>query len=188
MDYPLVRMRRLRKNANIRDIVRETKLNKEDLIYPIYFKEGLKKGQKEEISTMPGQYRYSIEDGVAYAKELEAKGLKSIILFGIPKEETKDTIKEKLKTTLEEVNKQKPEIINQTREYPPFAYYAVLDYIERTNKLVKFHKCNEEEKRALVEETLVFLNGLVEEIRDTTPGEKNGLLEAGLNLTYKKKE
>lgn len=104
------------------------------------------------------------------------------------KEETKDTIKEKLKTTLEEVNKQKPEIINQTREYPPFAYYAVLDYIERTNKLVKFHKCNEEEKRALVEETLVFLNGLVEEIRDTTPGEKNGLLEAGLNLTYKKKE
>ena len=104
------------------------------------------------------------------------------------KEETKDTIKEKLKTTLEEVNKQKPEIINQTREYPPFAYYAVLDYIERTNKLVKFHKCNEEEKRALVEETLVFLNGLVEEIRDTTPGEKNGLLEAGLNLTYKKKK
>ena len=104
------------------------------------------------------------------------------------KEETKDTIKEKLKTTLEEVNKQKPEIINQTREYPPFAYYAVLDYIERTNKLVKFHKCNEEEKRALVEETLVFLNGLVEEIRDTTPEEKNGLLEAGLNLTYKKKE
>ena len=104
------------------------------------------------------------------------------------KEETKDTIKEKLKTTLEEVNKQKPEIINQTREYPPFAYYAVLDYIERTNKLVKFHRCNEEEKRALVEETVVFLNGLVEEIRDTTPEEKNGLLEAGLNLTYKKKE
>ncbi len=92
MDYPLVRMRRLRKNANIRDIVRETKLNKEDLIYPIYFKEGLEKGQKEEISTMPGQFRYSIEDGVEYAKELEAKGLKSIILFGIPKEETKDKI------------------------------------------------------------------------------------------------
>ena len=39
MDYPTVRMRRLRKNSNIRDIVRETKLNKEDLIYPIYFKE-----------------------------------------------------------------------------------------------------------------------------------------------------
>ncbi|MGI6448259.1 MAG: hypothetical protein ACOX01_06575 [Methanobrevibacter boviskoreani] len=37
MDYPTVRMRRLRKNSNIRDIVRETKLNKEDLIYPIYF-------------------------------------------------------------------------------------------------------------------------------------------------------
>ncbi|WP_295722379.1 porphobilinogen synthase [uncultured Methanobrevibacter sp.] len=92
MDYPVVRMRRLRKNSNMRDMVRENKLNKEDLIYPIYFKEGLEKGEKEEISTMPGQFRYSIEDGVEYAKELEAKGLKSIILFGIPKEETKDKI------------------------------------------------------------------------------------------------
>lgn len=92
MDYPTVRMRRLRKNSNIRDIVRETKLNKEDLIYPIYFKEGLKKGEKEEISTMPGQFRYSIKDGVEYAKELESKGLRSIIVFGIPLEETKDPV------------------------------------------------------------------------------------------------
>lgn len=92
MDYPTIRMRRLRKNANIRDMVRETKLNKEDLIYPIYFKEGLKKGQKEEIPTMPGQFRYSIEDGVKFAKKLESKGLKAIIVFGIPLEDTKDPI------------------------------------------------------------------------------------------------
>ena len=42
MEFPTTRMRRLRKNAKIRDIVRETKLEKEDLIYPIYFKEDLK--------------------------------------------------------------------------------------------------------------------------------------------------
>ena len=41
MEFPTTRMRRLRKNAKIRDIVRETKLQKEDLIYPIYFKEEL---------------------------------------------------------------------------------------------------------------------------------------------------
>lgn len=92
MNYPTIRMRRLRKNANIREIVRETKVNKEDLIYPIYFKESLKGDEKEEIPTMPNQFRYSIESGVEYAKKLEAKGLKSIIVFGIPNEDTKDDI------------------------------------------------------------------------------------------------
>lgn len=92
MIYPNVRMRRLRKNADIREIVRENKVNKEDLIYPIYFKEDLKGDEKEEISTMPGQYRYSIESGVKYAQKLESMGLNSIIVFGIPNEDTKDEI------------------------------------------------------------------------------------------------
>ena len=47
MEFPTTRMRRLRKNAKIRDIVRETKLEKEDLIYPIYFKEELNGDEKE---------------------------------------------------------------------------------------------------------------------------------------------
>ena len=41
MVFPVTRMRRYRKNSKIRDIVRETKLDKEDLIYPIFFKEEL---------------------------------------------------------------------------------------------------------------------------------------------------
>ena len=56
MQFPTTRMRRLRKNAKIRDIVRETKLDKEDLIYPIYFKEELKDMEKEEISSLPGEF------------------------------------------------------------------------------------------------------------------------------------
>ena len=92
MDFPTTRMRRYRKNSKIRDIVCETKLNKEDLIYPIFVKEDLKDGEKEAISTMPGEYRYSLNDCVEYAKELEAKGLKSIIVFGIPSAEKKDAI------------------------------------------------------------------------------------------------
>ena len=92
MNFPITRMRRYRKNSKIRDIVRETKLNKEDLIYPIFVKEDLKDGEKEAISTMPGEYRYSLNDCVEYAKELEAKGLKSIIVFGIPSPEKKDAI------------------------------------------------------------------------------------------------
>ena len=92
MEFPTTRMRRLRKNAKIRDIVRETKLEKEDLIYPIYFKEELKGDEKEEISSLPGEYRYSLDSGVEFAKQLEEKGLKSIIVFGIPAEDTKDEI------------------------------------------------------------------------------------------------
>ena len=90
--YPITRMRRLRKNDKIRNIVRETKLLKEDLIYPIYFKEGLNGDDKEEISSLPGEYRYSLDSGVDFAKQLESKGLKSIIIFGIPSEDSKDEI------------------------------------------------------------------------------------------------
>ena len=50
MEFPTTRMRRFRKNAKIRNIVRETKLEKDDLIYPIYFKEDLEGDEKEEIS------------------------------------------------------------------------------------------------------------------------------------------
>ena len=92
MEFPTTRMRRLRKSAKIRDIVRETKLEKEDLIYPIYFKEELNGDGKEEISSLPGEYRYSLDSGVEFAKQLEEKGLKSIIVFGIPAEDTKDEI------------------------------------------------------------------------------------------------
>ena len=92
MQFPTTRMRRLRKNSKIRDIVRENKLLKENLIYPIYFKEDLKNGEKEEISSLPGEFRYSLDSGVEFAKQLEAKGLKSILVFGIPNEELKDEI------------------------------------------------------------------------------------------------
>ena len=92
MDFPTTRMRRLRKNQNIRDILSETKLMKEDLIYPIFVKDGLKNGEKEEISTMPDEYRYSVNDAVEFAKKLEEDGLKSIIVFGIPLDEEKDSV------------------------------------------------------------------------------------------------
>ena len=50
MNFPITRMRRYRKNSKIRDILRETKLNKEDLIYPIFFKES-------SSSPLPIKYR-----------------------------------------------------------------------------------------------------------------------------------
>ena len=92
MVFPVTRMRRYRKNSKIRDIVRETKLDKGDLIYPIFFKEELQSDEKEPIESMPGEYRYSLNAGIEFAKQLEEKGLKSIIVFGVPLPESKDEV------------------------------------------------------------------------------------------------
>ncbi|MGZ7048461.1 MAG: porphobilinogen synthase [Methanobacterium sp.] len=90
MQYPVTRMRRLRKNPQIRNILSETKLNPEDFIYPIFIKETLKNGQKEHIDTMPGQYRFSLQDAIDEVKRLEEIGLSSVLLFGMP--EKKDEV------------------------------------------------------------------------------------------------
>ena len=92
MVFPVTRMRRYRKNSKIRDIVRETKLDKEYFIYPIFFKEELQGDEKEPIESMPGEYRYSLNAGIEFAKQLEEKGLKSIIVFGVPLPESKDEV------------------------------------------------------------------------------------------------
>lgn len=63
--------------------MKETTLSKDDLIYPVFVKEGIK--TKEKIPKMPGQYRYSVDELIDEAKKLEEKGLKAILVFGIPK-------------------------------------------------------------------------------------------------------
>lgn len=86
MQFPTRRMRRLRKSPQIRKILRETTLQAEDFIYPLFVKEELEEGAGEPIDTMPGQYRYSLEDSVDEAKRLEKMGLQSVLLFGMPEE------------------------------------------------------------------------------------------------------
>ncbi|CAM3034891.1 porphobilinogen synthase [Hathewaya histolytica] len=78
------RTRRLRVNENIRSMVRETKLHVEDLIYPLFIEEG--ENIKEEISSMKGVYRFSVDRVNEEIKELLELGIKYVILFGIPKE------------------------------------------------------------------------------------------------------
>lgn len=84
MEYPFTRIRRLRKTPQIRNILRETRINPDDLIYPLYIKEDLKEYENEPIDTMPGQFRYSLDAAVKEAKRLEELGLKSVLLFGLP--------------------------------------------------------------------------------------------------------
>ena len=76
------RPRRLRKNPVIRGMVRETRLSADTLVYPMFVVEG--DNIKEEITAMPGQYRYSVDRLAQPAEELLAAGVNSILLFGIP--------------------------------------------------------------------------------------------------------
>ena len=74
--------RRLRNNSVIRNMIKETTLNKEDLVYPLFVVEG--NNIKEEIKSMPDNYRFSIDKLLEEIKELYELGIKSILLFGIP--------------------------------------------------------------------------------------------------------
>lgn len=78
----LNRPRRLRKNETIRNLIRETKLSVEDFIYPIFVEEGT--NIKEEIPSMEGVYRYSVDRVLKEVEEVESLGIKAILLFGIP--------------------------------------------------------------------------------------------------------
>lgn len=80
--YPAKRLRRLRYNSIVRDMVRETELQKSDLIYPLFVRHG--SNIKNEIKSMPGVYQFSIDKLIAECKELVNLGIPAVILFGIP--------------------------------------------------------------------------------------------------------
>ncbi|WPC43054.1 porphobilinogen synthase [Clostridium sp. JS66] len=76
------RHRRLRENEVIRGMVRETYLHTSDFIYPLFVVEGTNK--KEEISSLPGNYHFSIDRLHEIVDEMKEVGVKSVLLFGIP--------------------------------------------------------------------------------------------------------
>lgn len=86
--YPLRRNRRLRTNESIRSLVRETIISPNDFIVPLFIVEG--KNVKDEIASMPGYFRYSLDLIEKEAKELWNMGLKSVLLFVKVPEDLKD--------------------------------------------------------------------------------------------------
>jgi len=82
MPFPATRMRRLRRTAVLRDLVRETRLDPGDFVLPLFVEAGLE--GRRPIEAMPGVERLSISEAVAEAGEAKALGLPAVILFGIP--------------------------------------------------------------------------------------------------------
>jgi porphobilinogen synthase len=75
-------MRRLRRTQRFRNLVRETRLSPESMIYPIFICPG--NNVRKEVSSMPGQYNLSIDNAVKVAMEAEKAGVGGLLLFGIP--------------------------------------------------------------------------------------------------------
>lgn len=79
-----IRPRRLRLNATLRGMLRETELSPSDFIYPLFIVHG--QGVRDEVSSMPGVFQLSIDQLAAEAESITALGIPAVILFGIPAE------------------------------------------------------------------------------------------------------
>jgi porphobilinogen synthase len=88
MAFPYQRNRRLRANEAVRQLVQEHHLHASDFIVPLFFMEG--ENKKEEIASMPGYYRYTIDLLIEEVKECYALGLRSVLLFAKVEDHLKD--------------------------------------------------------------------------------------------------
>lgn len=117
MMFPEYRPRRFRQNESFRALVRETRLSAEQLIYPLFVCPG--KGVREEVSSMPGVFRLSVNQLAREAQECLDLGIKHVILFGLPEKKdpmgsgahAKDGI---IQQAIRELKNKKPELLIST--------------------------------------------------------------------------
>src|SRR5579884_1230169 len=86
--FPTVRMRRTRQNEKLRGLVRETHLNVEQLIYPLFIAKGLK--EPNEVASMPGIMQWPLEQLGREVERVAGLGIPAVLLFGLP--EQKDEV------------------------------------------------------------------------------------------------
>ncbi|MFT7301156.1 MAG: porphobilinogen synthase, partial [Porticoccus sp.] len=91
-EFPVNRMRRMRKDDFSRRLMRETRLSVDDLIFPVFIVEGQK--QRQEISSMPGMFRFSIDELLLEAQELVELKIPAIALFPAPDANVKSLLAE----------------------------------------------------------------------------------------------
>ncbi len=82
MAFPITRLRRLRRNEQIRSLVRETQLTPGSFVYPMFVCPG--EGVRKAVGSMPGVFNLSVDEAVKEAREVHSLGIPSIILFGLP--------------------------------------------------------------------------------------------------------
>jgi porphobilinogen synthase len=88
MAFPVTRLRRLRRTAELRNMVSETRLTPDAFVYPMFVCPG--EGIRKEVRSMPGVFNLSVDEAVKEAREVRSLGVPSVILFGLP--EKKDEV------------------------------------------------------------------------------------------------
>lgn len=112
--FPISRPRRLRGSENIRAMVRETELSPTNFVYPLFIRHG--KDIQKEISSMPGNYQWSVDKLAKEARDITDLGIPAVILFGIPAE--KDPVGEEnfapngiVQQAIQEIKAAVPELV-----------------------------------------------------------------------------
>ena len=82
MAFPITRLRRLRRTAELRNMVAETRLTPDAFVYPMFVCPG--EGVRKEVRSMPGVFNLSVDEAVKEAQSVHGLGVPSIILFGLP--------------------------------------------------------------------------------------------------------
>lgn len=140
MQFPEYRPRRLRKNANFRRMVCETRLTVDNLIYPLFVVTGKK--VKKPIPSMPGNFQMSVDNIVLEAQRLKELGIPAVILFGIP--DKKDEVasqalidKGVVQTAIREIKAKVPDILVITDvcvcEYTSHGHCGIIEKGEVAN-------------------------------------------------------
>jgi len=84
MAFPTTRMRRLRRTPALRRITREVRLTTDGLIYPVFVHSG--RGRRDPIPSMPGQARWTVDLLPSLVRDIQARGIPGVILFGLPEQ------------------------------------------------------------------------------------------------------
>src|ERR1700733_2531535 len=82
MAFPVTRLRRLRRTAELRNLVCETRLTPDAFVYPMFVCPG--EGVRKAVGSMPGVFNLSVDEAVKEARETFALGVPAVILFGLP--------------------------------------------------------------------------------------------------------
>ena len=82
MAFPVTRLRRLRRTAELRNLVSETRLSPDAFVYPMFVCPG--EGVRKAVGSMPGVFNLSVDESVKEAREVHSLGVPSVILFGLP--------------------------------------------------------------------------------------------------------
>ncbi len=112
--FPKTRLRRLRHNENIRNLIRETRLDVDNLVLPLFIRHG--SGIKKPIASMPGHFQISVDKLDEEVQSLSRLGIKSVLLFGIPAQKDalgKDSYSENgiIQTAIPVIKKIAPELL-----------------------------------------------------------------------------